>query len=149
MNRTAVSLLIVAGWLFSPEHAVAQLDVQVVLTWERGPDGWVSYEPVYAPRREVVYYERTPAVVYYETPRQRVRVPPGHLPPPGRCRLWLPGVPPGHQPPPERCENLFGARHLPPHAVIVGSPDHEHRYVDDRYYDDDRGRGRGRGRGRR
>jgi hypothetical protein len=26
------------------------------------------------------------------------RVPPGHLPPPGQCRVWIDGVPPGHQP---------------------------------------------------
>lgn len=24
-------------------------------------------------------------------------VPPGHLPPPGSCRIWVPGKPPGHQ----------------------------------------------------
>jgi hypothetical protein len=24
-------------------------------------------------------------------------VPPGHLPPPGQCRVWVPGKPPGHQ----------------------------------------------------
>ncbi|HEX2164340.1 MAG TPA: hypothetical protein VHM02_10360 [Thermoanaerobaculia bacterium] len=31
------------------------------------------------------------------------RIPPGHLPPPGYCRDWLPGVPPGRQPPPYPC----------------------------------------------
>ena len=30
-------------------------------------------------------------------------IPPGHRPPPGHCRDWIPGVPPGHQPPPYRC----------------------------------------------
>jgi hypothetical protein len=30
-------------------------------------------------------------------------MPPGHMPPPGHCRNWIPGVPPGHQPPPFRC----------------------------------------------
>lgn len=24
-------------------------------------------------------------------------IPPGHLPPPGSCRVWLQGIPPGHQ----------------------------------------------------
>jgi hypothetical protein len=28
------------------------------------------------------------------------RIPPGHLPPPGECRVWYRGVSPGHQPPP-------------------------------------------------
>lgn len=31
------------------------------------------------------------------------RVPRGHLPPRGACRIWYPGVPPGHQPPPVDC----------------------------------------------
>jgi hypothetical protein len=30
-------------------------------------------------------------------------MPPGHRPPPGYCRNWIPGIPPGHQPPPFRC----------------------------------------------
>lgn len=30
-------------------------------------------------------------------------VPPGHLPPPGQCRVWQPGTPPGHQRKPESC----------------------------------------------
>ena len=28
-------------------------------------------------------------------------VPPGHLPRPGECRVWIPGTPPGHQPKPK------------------------------------------------
>ena len=132
MNRAMWGMVMLAGGLFaaSPERADAQLGVQLVLTWDMGDDGWVAYRPAPVPHREVVYYD---------TPRQRVRVPPGHMPRPGYCRLWYPGVPPGHQPPPERCERLFRARHLPPGAVIVGAPAHEAVYADDR------GRGRGRG----
>jgi hypothetical protein len=33
-------------------------------------------------------------------------VPPGHLPPPGECRIWFPDRPPGHQPPPGACDEL-------------------------------------------
>ena len=33
-------------------------------------------------------------------------IPPGHMPPPGECRIWLPGVPPGQQPPPGDCYRL-------------------------------------------
>ena len=48
---------------------------------------------------------------------QQVDIPPGHLPPPGMCRIWFPGRPPGQQPPPGDCEEL---RHrLPPEAVLV------------------------------
>ena len=35
--------------------------------------------------------------------RDTVRIPRGHLPPPGECRTWYAGRPPGHQPPPYRC----------------------------------------------
>jgi hypothetical protein len=31
------------------------------------------------------------------------KIPPGHLPPAGECRVWYDGVPPGHQPPPTSC----------------------------------------------
>lgn len=33
-------------------------------------------------------------------------IPPGHLPPPGYCRIWVPGTPPGHQSPPGDCGEL-------------------------------------------
>jgi hypothetical protein len=33
-------------------------------------------------------------------------IPPGHLPPPGLCRVWLPGEPPGHQPPARACASI-------------------------------------------
>jgi hypothetical protein len=45
------------------------------------------------------------------------RVPPGHLPPPGACRIWLPDRPPGHQPPPGRCDVL--ERQVPPGAWLI------------------------------
>ena len=47
-----------------------------------------------------------------------VKVPPGHMPPPGKCRVWFPDRPPGHQPPPGNCSEL---RHrVPAGAVLVG-----------------------------
>ena len=44
------------------------------------------------------------------------RVPAGHLPPPGSCRVWLRDRPAGHQPPPMSCRdarryaNRYGGR---------------------------------------
>ena len=32
-------------------------------------------------------------------------IPPGHLPPPGECRVWYDNRPPGQQPPPTSCES--------------------------------------------
>ena len=36
--------------------------------------------------------------------RTRLKIPEGHLPPPGECRVWRPGVPPGQQPSPGPCD---------------------------------------------
>lgn len=33
----------------------------------------------------------------------KARIPAGHYPPPGSCRVWYPDRPPGHQPPPTSC----------------------------------------------
>jgi hypothetical protein len=60
-------------------------------------------------------------------------IPPGHLPPPGKCRLWYPDRPPGHQPPPERCEYL--RYHVPIGAWLVHRPKHKPKYVDVSVYD--------------
>lgn len=46
-----------------------------------------------------------------------LKIPPGHYPPPGECRLWFPGRPPGQQPPPVRCSRLY--RRVPLGAFIL------------------------------
>jgi hypothetical protein len=48
---------------------------------------------------------------------QGVVIPPGHMPPPGKCRIWHPGQPPGQQPPPGDCRELM--YRVPPGAVFV------------------------------
>ena len=35
----------------------------------------------------------------------RTKIPQGHLPPRGMCRVWIDGVPPGRQPAPTTCAN--------------------------------------------
>lgn len=48
------------------------------------------------------------------------RVPPGHMPPAGMCRIWIDGVPPGRQPAPTDCSTAERTR--PSNArVIYGS----------------------------
>ena len=49
--------------------------------------------------------------------RIKAKIPPGHMPPPGYCRIWYPNRPPGHQPPPGPCQKL--ERQVPPGAIIV------------------------------
>lgn len=55
-------------------------------------------------------------------------IPPGHLPPPGACRVWYDGRPPGHQPPPTGCRE----------AESMAARDRYARVI----YGDDRGRDR-------
>jgi hypothetical protein len=47
------------------------------------------------------------------------RVPPGHVPPPGACRIWFPGRPPGHQPKPGSCRVL--SRQVPRGAYLIAN----------------------------
>lgn len=69
------------------------------------------------------------------------KVPPGHLPPAGMCRIWIEGVPPGQQPAPTDCASAV--RNRPANArVIFGSEAERVRRKRDR--DDDRHDRRGR-----
>jgi len=45
------------------------------------------------------------------------KIPPGHFPPPGACRIWYPHQPPGQQPPPGACREL--ERRVPAGAYLV------------------------------
>jgi hypothetical protein len=52
---------------------------------------------------------------YYKTTLPEI--PPGHMPPPGKCRIWIPGKTPGQQPPPGDCYEL--EMNMPPGAWLI------------------------------
>lgn len=58
-----------------------------------------------------------PAISAMADDHGKLHIPPGHLPPAGKCRIWYPGTPPGHQPPPGDCRVL--SRQLPRGAWLV------------------------------
>ena len=60
----------------------------------------------------------------------RFNIPPGHLPPPGQCRVWMPGEPPGQQKkkyPVGRCSTLRSS--MPANAWLVYRPTENRKEV--------------------
>jgi len=76
-----------------------------------------------------------PSVVYKSTGLYPValHIPPGHLPPPGMCRIWYPDRPPGHQPPPNDCAYLTGR--VPFGAWLIRRPSNDKKNVHVSVYD--------------
>lgn len=78
-------------------------------------------------------------------------IPPGHLPPPGMCRVWYPGKPPGHQPRPGTYEQL--AYSAPAGAWLIIRPAdrpnnvviHDYTNVRAVHYHNEHGNGKGKG----
>ncbi len=62
-----------------------------------------------------------------------LHVPPGHLPPPGRCRVWVPGTPPGHQARARSCDGILG--HAPAGSLVIYRPSKDKKVVQVRYVD--------------
>lgn len=74
------------------------------------------------------------------------RVPPGHLPPAGQCRVWYDGVPPGRQPRPTSCGEAERVAARDRDArVIYGDRDGRDGRYGDRDDRDSRGQGAGGG----
>ena len=63
-------------------------------------------------------------------------IPPGHLPSPGMCRVWVPGKPPGHQEKARSCSNI--ERSAPAGSWIVERPGRDKKVVHVRVVDERR-----------
>lgn len=48
--------------------------------------------------------------------KKKFKVPPGHMPPRGQCRVWYFDRPPGHQPTPVSCYRI---RQVPYGATVI------------------------------
>lgn len=70
---------------------------------------------------------------FHERGYTNLRIPEGHLPPPGECRVWYPGKPPGQQPPPGRCDRI--SRQVPAGAWLMRRPKDDHKHVNVHVYD--------------
>jgi len=66
-------------------------------------------------------------VVKQKGPYKKLGIPPGHLPPPGMCRIWFPGRPPGHQPKPGNCHRL--SQKVPPGAWLLSRSESDPKHV--------------------
>jgi hypothetical protein len=63
-------------------------------------------------------------------------VPPGHLPRPGHCRIWVPGTPPGHQAKARSCDGILA--HAPAGSMVIYRPYKDKKIVRVRYVDRER-----------
>ena len=70
------------------------------------------------------------------TSARTLGVPPGHLPPVGRCRVWVPGQPPGHQAPARSCSDI--EREAPKGSWILYRPAEDRKVVQVRVIDERR-----------
>ena len=74
-----------------------------------------------------------PAVRRGPSTASTLGIPPGHLPPPGQCRVWYPGEPPGHQPRARSCARI--EREAPAGSWIVYRPTEDRKVVHVRVVD--------------
>lgn len=92
---------------------------------EQGPRPSAAEVPATASGEEIEVKTSTAATL---------GIPPGHLPPPGQCRIWVTGKPPGHQSRPGRCSVLQSR--VPAGGWLVYRPTESRRQVRVWVYDD-------------
>ena len=84
------------------------------------------------PMRSVPFATRV-IVVSDDEDRSQLKVPPGHLPHAGQCRVWFPGRPPGQQPSAGSCNGI--ERVAPAGSWILYRPARDTRVVHARVID--------------
>ena len=92
--------------------------VSILLLLVAGVGGCATYGEVMIesePGLVTVEGQTSPGQSHYQT--NSPKIPPGHMPPPGKCRIWFPGEPPGKQPPPGDCMEL--EQQIPPGAWLI------------------------------
>ncbi len=109
-RRYGTMALAAAGLMIAAAGDVdAQVSVRVHVDWQWGNDDRArtdyGYRMARLPRVRAGY-DYYDEVLY--RPVAGIRIPRGHRPRRGYCRLWYPGVAPGHQPRPVRCHQLGG-----------------------------------------
>jgi hypothetical protein len=72
-------------------------------------------------------------VVSDDEDRSQLKVPPGHLPNAGQCRVWFPGRPPGQQPRAGSCNGI--ERVAPAGSWILYRPANDRKVVHARVID--------------
>jgi len=93
-----------AQWRHEAEKGVAEQSTQDTGSFAHAKADRVLDSPTAGrPRPEG---ELQMASVEPEPAHDEVEIPRGHLPPPGKCRIWFPDRPPGHQPAPGKCKKL-------------------------------------------
>ena len=134
---SAVTVMIRSLKSGSPRPATPSSNVRVhcgklPLTCSAGASDWFSApEMTWALR--CVPAAKTAPPHSVRGPVARLGVPPGHYPPPGQCRVWIPGQPPGRQPRPSSCDALD---QVPLGAwVLYRPPDHSRILEVTRYHD--------------
>lgn len=108
-SRALAALVVLAALAACAPYITVEAETRGEVRVEAESSGglWIVRIPESRPRQGV------------EVRRQgrHFRIPPGHYPPPGQCRIWDPELPPGQQAPPGPCPELD--RRVPEGQVLV------------------------------
>jgi hypothetical protein len=88
------------------------------------------------PSKEAYRQQGDNSSYFHENGYDRLKIPKGHYPPPGECRIWYPERPAGQQPPPGKCDEL--ANRVPPGAWLMHHPADDPEHVRVNVYDEHR-----------